>query len=221
METTLEQVSSEVEKILQIDPLKLPKPSEDQQRRTDMALKHLKSPYHDAIRKFRTRCWQSEELGLQRMSLLEIGELLMGKKYRKISTWMGWDGKPGKWARNDPQEHKFEYFYDPRYGVRTEPMGQEPLVLKGWFGPKLYLSRLPNLHDEVPYPALLKVDQFKELKLFNCFSIVGPKKAFRKMSKPVPEPIDPVLVGCIYNLEYTPKGLDDPNFVAYFPLAKW
>jgi hypothetical protein len=217
---TLEQISCKVEELLADGKLKLPKPLEDQNRKAEMATKHLKSEYHDQIREFQTRCWQAEQLGLTRMSLLEVGELLMGKKYRKVTTWWGWDGRVGHWNSNDPKEHVFEYFYrkDSYSGLNW---GQEPLMIKRLFGPTLYLGRMPNLHDEVPYPALLKVEQFKELKLFNCFSIVGPKEAFRKLSKPVPEPIDPVLLGCIYNLEYKPNGLDDPNYVAYYPLAKW
>ena len=214
----LETLSTKVEGMIE-EGLVLPQISEDQRRRTEMALKHLKSPHHDSIRSFRSKCWQAEEMGLKRMSLLEIGNLLTGKKYRKVSTWLGWDGKPGPWRSLDPVEHKFEFFqYD---GRNHRDWGQEPIYIKGWFAEPLVLSRLPNLQEEIPYPALLKVDQFKELGLFNCFSTVGPKKAFRSLSKPQPEPIDPVLVGCIYNRQWTPKGLDDPNYVAYFPLAKW
>jgi hypothetical protein len=221
---TLEELSCRVEEMLQTD-LKLPKPTEDHNRKAEMATKHLKSKYHDSMRAFQTRCWQAEELGLKRMSLLEMGELLIGKKYHKVKTWMGWDGRPEIWNSSDPPEHKFEYFQVNGRVVteRNRAYGQEPLILKRRFfgGPTLYLGRLPNLHEEVPYPALLKVEQFKDLKLFNCFSILGPKKAYRKLSKPVPEPIDPVLMGCIYNLGYDPQGLDDPNYVAYYPLAKW
>jgi len=49
----------------------------------------------------------------------------------------------------------------------------------------------------------------------NPFLVLDQKKPTQ------PEPIDPVLIECVYNRQWEPKGLDDPNYVAYFPLAKW
>jgi hypothetical protein len=228
-EVKLAEIEEKTDELLGMPDLALPEPSEDQKRRLEATVKHLGSKYHKELREFRTRCWQAEQLGLQRMNLLEAAHLLEGKCYSRIGTWMGWDGRPGEWEVRDPEEHRFEYFYDHRTGRERTDMGQEPVYVscngvKRWLGlggQTLVLHRLPNLQDEIPYAALLKVDQFKELKLFTCFSILAPKEAFRSLSKPQPEPVDPVLVGSIYNLEYQPERLDDPNFVAHYPLAKW
>jgi hypothetical protein len=208
------------------EEMKLADLSADCKRQMEATEKHIGDKYHKELRKYRDRCWQAEQLGLERLSLLEIGELLEGKKYTKLKTWSGYDGRPGGASREYGKEHVFEYFYDHRANGEESKSkwAQEPIYLKsGLFSraPKLVLSRLPNLQEEVPYPALLKVEQFKPLNLFNCFSVVGPEKAFRSMSDPIPEPVDPVLVGCVYNFEFEPTALDDPKYVSYYPLAKW
>ena len=203
------------------ETIELPKPSEDLQRRTN-ATHQLHDAYHTSLLSFRTRCWQAEQLGLQRKNLLEIAQMLTGKNYSKVKTWYGWDSRPAPWSHRDPAEHKFEWFHTTGTKARSASFGQEPIFIKRFLGPTLALSRMANLQEEIPYGALLKAEQLKEAKLFNCFSVIGPKKAFRSLAKPQPEPIDPVLVGCIYNLQRDKlSSLDDPNYVAYYPLAMW
>lgn len=221
---TIQQIQGKVEFILGQEDLALPKPTEVDRRKLDAIEQHITSHFHTSLRRFKTRCWQAEELGLDKMSLCQAAELVTEKSYNRVKTWWGWDGRPGKWERADDKqkwgEWLFEYFYDPFGDVTWNDMGMEPLFVKGR-GPTLTLGRLQNYNGEIPYPALLKVDQFKDLKLFNCFSILGPKDAFRTSRKIRKSPFTPVLVGIIYNLDFVPVGLDDPNYVAYYPLAKW
>jgi hypothetical protein len=173
---------------------------------------------------FKTRCCQAESFGLDRMSLCEVAQLITKKNYKWVRTWWGWDGRTGKWDLQDRQKYKefiFEYFYDSFFNATWAGMALEPLFVKGIFAPTLMLSRLHDHNVDCPHSTFLKMNQLKELKLFNCFSILGPKNAFRSSKKFHKSKYISVLLGVIYNLNYTPNGNNDPNYVAYYPLAKW
>lgn len=223
-EKALQQITAKIEFILSQDDLELPEPNEIEKRKLEAVTQHISSTYHTSLRKFKTRCWQAETLGLDQLTLCGVAKLLTGKNYTKVKTWWGWNGKPGKWERSDDKQRwpdcLFEYFYDPFGNATWSNFGLEPLFVKGR-GPTLMLGRLGDFNEEIPYAALLKVNQFKELKMFNCFSILGPRDAFRSQRKSFQRRLSPVLVGCMYNLDYSPQNLDDPNYVAYYPLAKW
>lgn len=222
-EKTLQQITAKIEFILSQDDLELPEPNEIEKRKLEAITQQL-GGYHASLQRYKTRCWQAETLGLDQFTLREVAKLLTGQDYTKVKTWWGWDGKPGEWERIDDREKWsdciFEYFYDPFGNVTWSNIGLEPLFVKGR-GPMLMLGRLSDFNAEIPYAALLKVNQFKKIKIFNCFSILGPRNAFRSQRKSFQCPLSPVLVGCIYNFDYSPQDLDDPNYVAYYPLAKW
>lgn len=223
-EKTLQQIQAKIEFILSQDELELPEPNAVELAKLEAVTQHISSTYHTSLRRFKTRCWQAETLGLDQMNLRQVAKLISDKKYSRVKTWWGWDGKPGKWERADDKEKYasclFEHFYDPFGDVTWNNFGLEPLFVRG-NGPTLMLGRLGDFNSEIPYAALLKVQQFKDLKLFNCFSILGSPDCFRSQAKQKKSKLTPVLVGCMYNLDYQPQQLDDPNYVAYYPLAKW
>jgi hypothetical protein len=76
---------------------------------------------------------------------------------------------------------------------------------------------LDYLKREIPYGVVLRINECKQLKLFNAFSVLAPMEAWEKKTD-----IDPIVVATIWELPLNnEKKRASAGQVAHFFLAQW
>jgi hypothetical protein len=79
-------------------------------------------------------------------------------------------------------------------------------------------GKLNYLKRDIPYGVVLRINECKELKLFNVFQVLAPMEAWEKKTD-----IDPIVVASIWEM---PPKIDEKSGrtagqVAHFFLAQW
>jgi hypothetical protein len=162
------------------------------------------------------RRWQAKEMGFKELTDASMIEMLMGESHT--------DHKNG-------DKHKIEWLYNHHTGnvgttwtsVATIYYRQERAG--AWHLPpfakqikwEVQDGKLDYLKREIPYGVILKINELKNLKIFNSFGVMAPKDAWFTQKE-----IDPIVYGLIYQLPP-----DDENnhtavgSISQYFIAKW
>lgn len=202
-------------------PLSLPPPPESFRRNLEaLAEANLKRQRGSLL--FDMRCWQAEKLGLKRFDkVAAIVPILMGEESSHFNVF-----ERASWG--------FEYCYDHHKDSASSEYIMHPWVYElwakrsAWYAPpffatlqwKVVAGPLDCLKRDIPYGVILRVNELKKLKLFNCFMAVAPEEAWRTSSQ-----IDPVIIARISEMP-APKEQGGPNILsegkqAFFFVAQW
>jgi hypothetical protein len=167
--------------------------------------------------KFEARVWQAEQLGFVRLTGKEAVTMLMGKP-------------PTFSMKELDQTHRHEYLYDHVYDTDKHTSflfssldGFHPTDFyryerRRWFPlthKKVWTCRMGSLGalaKDIPYGVVLRVNEVKNLKLFNAFTAVAPIELW--LDKPTPR-TDPIVLATIYANTYNVEK------AAHFFLAQW
>ena len=78
-------------------------------------------------------------------------------------------------------------------------------------------GKLDYLKRDIPYGVVLRIQEVKELKLFNVFHVLAPIEAWERKTD-----IDPIVVATIWELPPNKDGAyKTAGQVAHFFLAQW
>lgn len=163
---------------------------------------------------FEMRCWQAEQMGFQKLAPAAMVEMLMGESHTKQ-----FDG-------DTRQNHEWTYDHHNDKSLGKD-WGGKPTIYqrwerKGpWYLPPFFdqlswecqFGKLDYLRREIPHGVVLRINECKELKLFNSFSVMAPKEAWERKTT-----IDPILVANIWELAASHKEVVQS---AQFFIAQW
>lgn len=168
---------------------------------------------------FDMRKWQAKEMGFKEISSNDLVKMLMGDAHT--------ESEEGKTRQN--HEWAYDHHVDELLG---KDWGSNPIIFRRivregfWslppFSKKLkwecHWGRLDHLKREIPYGVILRINECKQLKLFNCFNVLAPKEAWE-----IKTDIDPIVVATIWELppKKDPKASRQAGQVAHFFLAQW
>ena len=208
-----------------VKKLEIPKPSPLWQEKLD-ALEAAGLWRQRAAALFDMRCEQAALMGFKRLERTDMVKMLMGGEAHTHT-----DSEIG-----ERQTH--EYFYNHHDGVTlvgkdcnwgskpTHYIRKERAV---WWKPpfsaaekwRVIDGKLDFIKREIPYGVVLKMNELKELKLFNGFSIIAPKEAWERRTEN-----DPIVYAEIWELPNTQPNIDKTEkqtsgLSAQFFLAQW
>ncbi len=202
----------------------VPEPSIHWKRKLE-ALEAAELPKQRAAAIFDMRCEQAEMMGFQRMDSEDMVLALMGEPH--TDTYEN--------DKVDRQSH--EWFYNHHTGVTLSGKdcnwGGQPSdfvkvkrTARLWFLPpfgkeeiwRCRFGKLDYLKRDIPYGVILRIQELKQLNLFNVFNIMAPLEAWERATD-----IDPIVVATIWELP--PNKSDGTSStagqVAHFFLAQW
>ena len=184
------------------------------------ALEEAKLTNHRVSCLYDMRCWQAKEMGFKQFTSDELVELLMRKnptekedgKERQVleyvynhhddvtlSKEIGWGSNPTIFSRYD------------RKGFWHLPPFSKIKLWECQFGKLDYLKR------DIPYGVVLRINECKELKLFNWFQVIAPLEAWERKTD-----IDPIVIATIAELPLNEKGkISTAGQTAFFFIAQW
>ncbi len=169
---------------------------------------------HLRILSYDYRVDKAKNLGLIAHPLDKFVSILMGNPPTRISTSWG--------------HFTYEYVYD---FVKNTELDRSDLwvpnltFLRGhWWSKDHYVVQnrpMGQLLRPIPYGVVLRLQEIKELKLFNAFSVLAPREAFATQQFAH----DPIVIGEMWRNE-TPQrneydSLYDSTQQTYFFIAKW
>jgi len=185
------------------------------------ALEEANLSAHRSSLIFDMRCWQAKEIGFQQIEIVKLVEMLMGKSHTSNGDGDGTVRQTYEWA--------YDHHADELLG---KDWGGNPTIFKCedrkgfWHLPpfskkliwEVQVGKLNYLKREIPYGVVLRINECKKLKLFNCFNVLAPMEAWERKTD-----VDPIVVASIWELP-TPaeptKGRTAGQ-VAHFFLAQW
>jgi hypothetical protein len=213
----LQEVIKVTNKVFDSAELKVPEPSHDWKRKLE-ALEEAKLTSHRSALLFDMRCWQAKQMGFQQIDSNQMVKMLMGDAAtdqssgaeRQTYEWMynhhtDQEHAPSDWGGNATvfeRKERAGFWYMPPFSKITK-----------WscsFGKVNYLKR------ELPYGVVLRMNEVRKLKLFNCFNVLAPKEAWERKTD-----IDPILVATIWEITKEKEGHSTAGQVAHFFLAQW
>lgn len=166
---------------------------------------------------FDMRKWQASKMGFEEVNSNDLVKLLMGEEAtencdgdnRQTYEWTynhhddaelkDWGGKPTLFRR----VVKTGLWHMPPFSKKVKWVAQ--------FGKLNYLKR------EIPYGVVLRINECKQLKLFNCFNVIAPKEAWERKAD-----IDPIVVATIWELPISEEGKPvNAGQAAHYFLAQW
>ena len=169
---------------------------------------------------FDMRCWQAEQLGFQKVDSSNLVQMLMGNHHTETAD--GETRQNYEWQYNHHDDvvvdkdktwgGKATIFRRFERGLWHYPPFSKIMTWECQFGKLDYLKR------EIPYGVVLRINECKELKLFNVFNVLAPKEAWERKTD-----IDPIVIASIWEMP-SPKEKDESRTagqVAHFFLAQW
>jgi hypothetical protein len=164
------------------------------------------------------RKWQASQLGFKEVENEDLPKMLMGKdftdqeeaKERQNYEWAynhhtnellnnTWGGPPTIWHRKT----KIGLWFLPPFGKQ--------LI---W---TVQMGKLDYLKREIPYGVILRINECKKTKLFNCFNVIAPLEAWQQKTT-----IDPIVVATIWELPPDDKSdTKSAGNTAHYFLAQW
>lgn len=171
---------------------------------------------------FDMRKWQAKEMGFSEISSNDLVKMLMGEAHTETAD--GTERQNHEWAYNHHEDEMLgkEWGGNPiiyrrmvREGLWSLPPFSKKLKWECQWG------RLDFLKREIPYGVVLRVNECKQLKLFNCFNVLAPMEAWIKKTD-----IDPIVVATIWELPPNTDPKREGKRVsagqgAHFFLAQW
>lgn len=218
----LKDVKESTKAVFDAGPLTIPDPGPVWQRKLE-ALEEGKLDQQRAAAIFDMRCEQADKMGFMRLTSGQAVEMLMGEAHTDTKE------------RDDVPRQTYEWFYNHHDGVLLEkdkcnwggfPIDFWRMERKSfWYMPpfakvekwRCRFSKLDYLKREIPYGVLLRINELKELKLFNVFNIVAPLEAFERNTD-----IDPIVLATIW--EVPPRDKDKGSTAGqaqHYFLAQW
>ena len=170
---------------------------------------------------FEMRIEQANTMGFQSFTVAELTEILMGEKHtheeehenRQSYEWMynhhtgtilagddcDWGGKP-----------------EDLYLMRKEsPWYLPPFCKKEVW--RCRFGKLDHLERQIPYGIVLRINELKEVKMFNAFNVLAPIEAWEHQTD-----IDPIIVGTIWEMPKNDNGRHSKaGDVQHFFVAQW
>ena len=165
---------------------------------------------------FDMRCWQAKEMGFFQIDFPEMVEMLMGQKHTNVIE--GKDRQNYEWTYNHHDDVLLGNNWGSvptifqritREGFWHLPPFSKKLVWECQFGKLNYLKRV------IPYGVVLRMEECKKTKLFNCFNVLAPMEAWVKKTD-----IDPIVVATIWELSQN-DNIMTVGQAAHFFLAQW
>jgi hypothetical protein len=220
--TTLTEVKSKTDHIfecMKVTQERVPVPPQIWNDKLE-ALTEAKLDQHRSALIFDMRKWQAKEMGFEEISSSTMVKMLMGEEHTET---------------DEGERQVYEWCYDHHDDVvldKKENWGGKStifnrVVRKGlWYMPpfskvkvwSVQFGKLNYLKRDIPYGVVLRINECKELKLFNVFQVLAPMEAWEKKTD-----IDPIVVASIWEM---PPKIDEKSGrtagqVAHFFLAQW
>lgn len=218
---TLEEVKEKGEKVwVEGQRLEIPDPGIRWKDKLEaLQESKLQQQYERCL--FEMRCKQAEMMGFQSFTVAELVEILMGEKHthtkdagdRQTYEWFynhhtgtilcgkdcNWGGKPEDFYLL----RKESAWYLPPF-CKTE-------VWRCRFGKPDYLER------QIPYGVVLRINELKDIKMFNAFNILAPIEAWKHQTD-----IDPIVVGSVWEIPQNKEGgHNSAGDTQHFFIAQW
>lgn len=220
--------TDEVMEKLELGELEIPEPSAHWQRKIE-ALEEADLENHRRAAIFDMRCEQAGLLGFHQINTSDMVEMLMGERptrtidgdtrhtyewvyfhmHDEVETKTNWGGKPTIFIRE--RQVRAKRWWWPPFAKKT---------VEDW---RCQFGKLDYLKREIPYGVVLKLNELKKLKLFNCFNILAPMEAWERKTD-----IDPILVGTLWEFPLDPNDDRDKDGhshsagqTAHFFIAQW
>lgn len=214
---TLQEVKTKSDLIFDHGELVLPEPSPIWKERM-AALEEANLPKQRAALIYDMRKWQAEQLGFQVVDSSQMVEMLMGECHTE--TGEGETRQNYEWAYNHHEDEMLskDWGGKPTTFKRVERKGL-------WYMPpfakvtkwEAQFGKLDYLKRDIPYGVVLKINECKQLKLFNCFNVLAPMEAWTRKTD-----IDPIVVASIWELPPDDKGkTSSAGQTAHYFLAQW
>lgn len=172
---------------------------------------------------FDMRKWQAKEMGFVEVNSNDMVKMLMGDFHTETDD--GPTRQDHEWAYNHHEDEMLSNNWGGKPTifkrvVRDGLWSMPPFVKRlKW---ECHHGKLDYLKREIPYGVVLRINECKQLKLFNVFSVFAPKEAWEKKTD-----IDPIVVATIWEL---PSKVDEKTKertrtnagqVAHYFLAQW
>ena len=167
---------------------------------------------------FDMRCWQAEAMGFRKIESSEMVQMLMGEPHTK--------------EINGKERQTYEWRYDHHEDVAelNSNWGGVPTIFQRierknfWYLPpfskkilwQCQFGKLNYLKRTIPYGVVLRIEECKKTKLFNCFNVLAPLEAWERKTD-----IDPIVVATVWEITKDEKGNGSAGQVAHFFLAQW
>lgn len=204
--------------------LKVPEPSQDWKRKLEV-LEQASLVRQKGALLFDLRCWQAEQLGFKRMTIVQMVEALMGQPHTDIGA--GTERQHHEWYYNHHTDVTLagkdcnwgdiptQYFRMEKKNTWYLPPYNKQEAWRCQFGKLDYIKR------QIPYGVLLRIEELKKMKLFNAFNILAPMEAWTSKIE-----IDPIVVASIWEITTKdptadPKKYDSSGQDAHFFIAQW
>ena len=220
---TLEELKSQLDVIFDCDELVVPEPSAHWKRKLDALEEADLTTQSDALI-FDMRCEQARQMGFSQIKTGDMVEILMGEvdtgnevpkdTSKQLYRWMmnhhtgiitkgddcSWGSRPHDW------------FCIKRMGLWYKP----PFAKKEVW--RCRMGKLNKLQREIPYGVVLRLNELKELKLFNAFSVIAPIEVWEERKTD----IDPIVMATMWELPLDDKGKrNSSGQTAHFFVAQW
>lgn len=179
---------------------------------------------------FDLRCAEVEKLGFVHYDSSDLVKMLMGEEHDEVEY------------TEDRQNHEWMYNHHTDTikvltectwgGVPTDFIRYETKKVKSWFSNKIEEVLLDNekwrcrfgklnyLKRTIPYGVVLRINELKEAKTFNAFSVLAPMEAWERKTD-----IDPIVVGSIWeiikNEDKNSKNTLTSGQVKHYFIAQW
>lgn len=169
---------------------------------------------------FDMRKWQAAQMGFKEIASADMVQMLMGEPHTETS-----DGK-------ERQVYEWMYHHHKDAENTETTWGGVPTIFRRvcrqgvWYMPpfakkiqwECQFGKLDYLKREIPYGVVLRINECKQLKLFNCFNVMAPMEAWERKTD-----IDPIVVGTIWEIPpiEKPDINESAGQVAHFFLAQW
>jgi hypothetical protein len=216
--TTLEEVSKQTEAIFDLIDIKVPEPIVSWKDKI-AALDEAKLPKQKAALIFDMRKWQAIQMGFKEVNVDDLPKMLMDKDFTEQEE------------RPDSERQSYEWAYNHHTDQMLEKWGGNPTQwhrkakIGHWFLPPfskkliwtVQMGKLDYLKREIPYGVILRINECKKTKLFNCFNVIAPLEAWQQKTT-----IDPIVVATIWELPPNDKGeMKTAGNNTHFFLAQW
>ena len=170
---------------------------------------------------FEMRVEQAELMDFQPFTVEELTEILMGEKHtheeepknRQNFEWM-YNHHTGEILTGD--DCNWGGVPDDFYLMRKEsPWYLPPFCKKEVW--RCRFGKLDFLERQIPYGVVLRINELKDVKVFNCFNVLAPIEAWTHQTD-----IDPIVVGTIWEMPKDDKGeWRKAGDVQHFFVAQW
>jgi len=215
---TLQEVKEKTEKVFDVDELKIPEPAIHWKDRLE-SLDESKLTNHHCNLIFDMRVEQVETMGFVQMDSDELVDILMGSPHNELED-DHLNRQNHEWAYN----HHTDEVYVETWGSKPTDFYLLEKKNSWWLPPfgkkeiwRCRFGKLDHLKRDIPFGVVLRINELKDLKIFNAFSVLAPIEAWERKTD-----IDPIVVATIWEMPFGKDGkCNDAGEVKHFFIAQW